>query len=210
MAKATTPTVFVIDDDALLREAIRALLVSVGHNVETFSSVEEFTIGRDKTRTSCLVLDVRLPGISGLEFQKLLFASGDPIPTIFMSGHGDIPMAVQAIKGGGLEFLIKPFRDQELLDAVQTALRRDQERRDAEHLLSEVTERYSSLTVREREIMGFVVRGHINKQIAAATCLSEVTVKIHRGQVMRKMSAGSLPDLVRMADKLEKANIWRR
>ena len=210
MTRIASPAVFVVDDDATLREAIRTLLVSVGHYVETFSSVEEFTLQRDKARASCLVLDVRLPGISGLEFQKLLYAAGDPIPTIFISGHGDIPMAVQAIKGGGLEFLMKPFRDQELLDAVQTALRRDQERRESEHLLSEVLERYSSLTIREREIMALVVRGQINKQIAAATNLSEVTVKIHRGQVMRKMNAASLPDLVRMADKLEKASVCAR
>jgi FixJ family two-component response regulator len=210
MTRGASSAVFVVDDDATLREAIRTLLVSVGHYVETFSSVEEFTLQRDKARASCLVLDVRLPGISGLEFQKLLYAAGDPIPTIFISGHGDIPMAVQAIKGGGLEFLMKPFRDQELLDAVQTALRRDQERRESEQLLSEVLERYTSLTVREREIMALVVRGQINKQIAAATNLSEVTVKIHRGQVMRKMNAASLPDLVRMADKFEKASVCPR
>ena len=210
MVKAPTPTVFVVDDDAGLREAIRALLVSVGHNVEAFPSVEEFTMRRDKREVSCLVLDVRLPGISGLEFQKLLSSSGDPIPTIFISGHGDIPMAVQAMKGGGLEFLMKPFRDQDLLDAVQSALRRDSERREADQQISEILERYTTLTAREREIMALVAKGQMNKQIAATTNLSEVTVKIHRGQVMRKMNAGSLPDLVRMADRLDKSNAWRQ
>ena len=210
MVKAPTPTVFVVDDDASLREAIRALLVSVGHNVESFPSVEEFTTRRDKREVSCLVLDVRLPGISGLEFQKLLSSSGDPIPTIFISGHGDIPVAVQAMKGGGLEFLMKPFRDQDLLDAVQSALRRDSERREADQQISEILERYTTLTAREREIMALVAKGQMNKQIAAATHLSEVTVKIHRGQVMRKMNAGSLPDLVRMADRLDRSNAWRQ
>ena len=203
MNKVLTPTVFVVDDDASLRDAIRNLLHSVGHAVETFVSVEDFQARRNCNQPGCLVLDVRLPGISGLEFQKHLIFGGDPIPTVFITGHGDIPMSVQAMKAGAVEFLSKPFRDQDLLDAIQSALNRDHEQREADQRMASVLGNYNTLTAREREVMGLVVKGQINKQIAAAANLSEVTVKIHRSQVMRKMNATSLPDLVRMADRLE-------
>jgi FixJ family two-component response regulator len=198
-----TATVFVIDDDAAVRDAIRELLLSVGHQVESFLSAEEFLARRDPQVCGCLVLDVRLPGTSGLELQKRLAGQKDRIPIIFISGYGDVPMAVQVMKGGAVDFLQKPFREQELLECVQLALRRDEAQRDMEEQVSSVMNGYRSLTKREREIMKLVVTGQINKQIAAQVGLSEVTVKIHRAQVMHKMGTPSLADLVRAADKIE-------
>lgn len=198
-----TATVFVIDDDAAVRDAIRELLLSVGHQVESFLSAEEFLARRDPQVCGCLVSDVRLPGTSGLELQKRLAAQKDRIPIIFISGYGDVPMAVQVMKGGAVDFLQKPFREQELLECVQMALRRDEAQRELEEQVSSVMNGYRSLTKREREIMKLVVTGQINKQIAAQVGLSEVTVKIHRAQVMHKMGTPSLADLVRAADKIE-------
>jgi FixJ family two-component response regulator len=197
------PVVFLIDDDAAVRDVIKDLLFSVGHVVESFASAEEFLSRRDPQAPGCLVLDVRLPGTSGLELQKRLWAQKDRIPTIFISGYGDVPMAVQVMKAGAVDFLQKPFREQELLECVQEALRRDQARRESEERVSGVLTGYRSLTKREREIMKLVVTGQINKQIAAQVGLSEVTVKIHRAQVMHKMGTPSLADLVRAADKIE-------
>ena len=198
-----TPVVFVIDDDAAVREAIKDLLLSVGHTVEAFSTAEDFLSKRDPQGPGCLVLDVRLPGTSGLELQKRLLAQKDRIPVIFISGYGDVPMAVQVMKAGAIDFLQKPFREQELLECVQGALRRDQTQRESEEQVAGVLSGYRSLTKREREIMKLVVTGQINKQIAAQVGLSEVTVKIHRAQVMHKMGTPSLADLVRAADKIE-------
>jgi FixJ family two-component response regulator len=198
-----TATVFVIDDDAAVRDAIRELLLSVGHPVESFLSAEEFLARRDPQGWGCLVCDVRLPGTSGLELQKRLSAQKDRIPIIFISGYGDVPMAVQVMKGGAVDFLQKPFLEQELLECVQMALRRDEAQRELEEQVSSVLSGYRSLTKREREIMKLVVTGQINKQIAAQVGLSEVTVKIHRAQVMHKMGTPSLADLVRAADKIE-------
>jgi FixJ family two-component response regulator len=199
----SNPIVFLIDDDAAVRDAIRDLLFSVGHMVESFASAEEFLARRDPQASGCLVLDVRLPGTSGLELQKRLLAQKDRIPVIFISGYGDVPMAVQVMKAGAVDFLQKPFREQELLECVQAALRRDQALRESEEQVSGVLTGYRSLTKREREIMKLVVTGQINKQIAAQVGLSEVTVKIHRAQVMHKMGTPSLADLVRAADKIE-------
>src|SRR5579871_1961589 len=179
------PIVFVIDDDAAVREAIKELLLSVGHAVEAYSTAEEFLTRRDPQVPGCLVLDVRLPGTSGLELQKRLQAQKDRVPIIFISGYGDVPMAVQVMKAGAVDFLQKPFREQELLECVQAALRKDMALRESEEQISEVMNSYRSLTKREREIMKLVVTGQINKQIAAQVGLSEVTVKIHRAQVMR-------------------------
>ncbi|MEP6828967.1 MAG: response regulator transcription factor [Rhizomicrobium sp.] len=199
----STPIVFVIDDDAAVRDAIRDLLLSVGHMVEPFASAEEFLARRDPLTSGCLVLDVRLPGTSGLELQKRLQAQKDKIPIIFISGYGDVPMVVQVMKAGAVDFLQKPFREQELLECVQAALRRDQTQRENEEQVSGVLSGYRTLTKREREIMKLVVTGQINKQIAALVGLSEVTVKIHRAQVMHKMGTPSLADLVRAADRIE-------
>ena len=198
-----TPVVFVIDDDAAVRDVIKGLLLSVGHMAESFASAEEFLAQRDPQTPGCLVLDVRLPGTSGLELQKRLLAQKDRIPVIFISGYGDVPMAVQVMKAGAVDFLQKPFREQELLECVQAALRRDQALRESEEQVSGVMSGYRTLTKREREIMKLVVTGQINKQIAAQVGLSEVTVKIHRAQVMHKMGTPSLADLVRAADKIE-------
>ena len=199
----TAPVVFVIDYDAAVREAIRDLLLSVGHGVEAFATAEDFLSRRDPQAPGCLVLDVRLPGTSGLELQKRLVAQKDRIPVIFISGYGDVPMAVQVMKAGAVDFLQKPFREQELLECVQAALRRDQAQRESEEKVAGVLSGYRSLTKREKEIMKLVVTGQINKQIAAQVGLSEVTVKIHRAQVMHKMGTPSLADLVRAADKIE-------
>jgi FixJ family two-component response regulator len=198
-----SPVVFVIDDDNTVREAIKDLLLSVGHAVEAYGSAEEFLAERDPATPGCLVLDVRLPGTSGLGLQKRLLARKDYIPVIFISGYGDVPMAVQVMKAGAVDFLQKPFREQELLECVQMALRRDEEFRQSQEEISEVLSGYRKLTKREREIMKLVVTGQINKQIAAQVGLSEVTVKIHRAQVMHKMGTPSLADLVRAADKIE-------
>lgn len=197
------PTVVIVDDDPGIREALGSLLRSVGLDVQLLASVPEFlTSGRPEGPT-CLVLDVRLPGKSGLDFQRELAAADIHIPIIFITGHGDIPMSVQAMKSGAIEFLTKPFRDQALLDAVQLGLARDRARREEERSLATLRERFESLTPREREVMIEVVKGRLNKQIAGDIGLSEITIKVHRGQMMRKMQASSLPDLARMADKLK-------
>jgi FixJ family two-component response regulator len=198
----TEPTVFVIDDDKAIRSAIKNLLESVGLRVEVFSSPREFLKEGHKDKPGCLVLDVRLPGASGLDFQHELATSNVEIPVIFITGHGDIPMSVQAMKAGAVDFLAKPFRDQDLLDAIQRAIGRDQSRRQLETKGVDIRNRFSSLTPREREVMSLVVAGLLNKQVAAQMGTSETTAKIHRGQVMRKMQAQSLPDLVRMSERL--------
>ncbi len=194
--------VFVIDDDPSMRLALEDLVRSVGLEVRAFAAPQEFLQSKLPDAPGCLVLDVRLPGMSGLAFQKELAKEGLALPVIFVTGHGDIPMSVRAMKAGAVEFLTKPFHDQELLDAIHTAIEHDRERRREAVLVAEVQERYATLTERERQIMTLVVVGRANKQIAAELTLSEMTVKVHRGQVMRKMRARSLPELVRMADGL--------
>lgn len=194
--------VFVIDDDASVRDALEDLLRSVGLDVRSFRTTQEFLQSKRPDAPACLVLDVRLPGPSGLEFQRELASSGMGLPVIFLTGHGDIPMSVRAIKSGAIEFLTKPFHEQELLDAIQAGIERDRARRQDAVLVAELRKRFDSLTSREREVMSLVVTGRLNKQVAADLDVSEMTIKIHRSQVMRKMSAKSLIDLVRMADKL--------
>jgi len=198
--------VFVIDDDPSMRAALEDLVSSVGLQVRLFASPQEFLQSNPSDTLGCLVLDVRLPGMSGLAFQNELARAGIALPVIFITGHGDIPMSVRAMKAGAVEFLTKPFHDQELLDAIHTAITRDKERRRGALIAVELQERYATLTERERQIMALVVAGRANKQIAAELDLSEMTVKVHRGQVMRKMKAGSLPELVRMADRLGASN----
>jgi FixJ family two-component response regulator len=198
--------VFVIDDDASMRAALEDLVSSVGLQVRPFASPQEFLQSKPPDVLGCLVLDVRLPGMSGLTFQNELAKAGIAVPVIFITGHGDIPMSVRAMKAGAVEFLTKPFHDQDLLDAIHTALERDRERRRGALIASKLQERYTALTERERQIMALVVIGRANKQIAAELNVSEMTVKVHRGQVMRKMKAGSLPELVRMADRLSASN----
>ena len=200
--KTGDPIVFVVDDDSSMREALTDLIASVGLLVEAFKSAREFLEHRRGDAPACLVLDVRLPGLSGLDLQRELVRTEAPIPIIFITGHGDIPMSVRAIKEGAVEFLAKPFRDQELLDAIQHALEIDRAARQERSLVAEVRRRYESLTKREREVMRLVVSGLLNKQIAGELGSSEVTVKMHRGQVMRKMKAQSLVQLVRMAEKI--------
>jgi FixJ family two-component response regulator len=195
--------VFVIDDDPSMRGALEDLVGSVGLQVRPFASPQDFLQSKLPDAPGCLVLDVRLPGMGGLTFQKELARLGVALPIIFITGHGDIPMSVRAMKAGAVEFLTKPFHDQELLDAIHTAIERDRERRREAVLVAEPQECYATLTERERQIMTLVVVGRANKQIAAELNLSEMTVKVHRGQVMRKMHAGSLPELVRMADRLD-------
>ena len=192
--------VFVVDDDASVREGLRNLMRSVGLTVQTFATAQEFLSGWRSDIVSCLVLDVRLPGMSGLELQRQLTESGIRIPIIFVTGHGDIQMSVLAMKAGAFEFLTKPFRDQDLLDAVQNALERDRNERRAKGQTADLKNSYGSLTPREQEVMALVVRGFLNKQIADELDISEATVKLHRGRLMHKMSAESLADLIRMAD----------
>ena len=201
------PVVIVIDDDPSLRKAIDRLLRSVDLRVELFESAQEFLRSDRPDAPSCIVLDVRLPGQSGLSLQRNLAAANIHIPIIFITAHGDIPMSVRAMKAGAFEFLTKPFHDQDLLDAIEAALERDRVRRADEKLIAELRERFETLTERERQVMQLVVAGRLNKQIAAELGISEMTAKIHRGQVFRKMQAASLPDLVRMADKPGITNI---
>ena len=203
MKAAAVPNVFIIDDDRGMRQAIQDLVESVGLRAESFATGQEFLNKRRNSDPSCLVLDVRLPQMSGLDFQQRLTEIGMQIPIIFITAHGDIPMSVRALKAGAVEFLTKPFRDQDLLDAIQQALQRDRVVQEHEAEVRELRERYQGLTAREREVMGFVVSGLLNKQIASEIGASEATIKIHRGNLMEKMQAASLVELVRMADKLK-------
>jgi FixJ family two-component response regulator len=194
--------VFVVDDDAEVRKALDSLIRSLGLQVELFGSPRDFLQRKPPKVASCLILDIRLPGVSGLEFQRKLAEANNPIPIIFITGHGDIPMSVRAMKAGAVEFLTKPWRDQDLLDAIHLALERDGARRQGEAEMAKLRDRFEWLTPREREVLPLIVSGLPNKQIAAEIGTSETTVKVHRGQLMRKMGADSLPELVRMAEKM--------
>jgi len=196
------PIVFVVDDDPSVRRSIKRLIGSVGLQVELFGSAQEFLLSKRPDAPSCLVLDIRLPGISGLDFQHKLAEANIHIPIIFITAHGDIPMTVRAMKAGAVEFLTKPFREQDLLDAIQLALERDRARRQGDAEIAVLRERFESLTPREREVLPWVVSGLLSKQIADAIGTSEASVKVHRSQLMRKMAADSVADLVRMAEKM--------
>ena len=196
------PVVFVVDDDLAMREALQDLLASVGMDVRVFASTQEFMQAQRPDAPGCLVLDVRLPGASGLSFQEELPRAGVDLPVIFITGHGDIPMTVRAMKAGAVEFLSKPFRDQELLDAIDAAVERHRAQRREAALVAELRQRFAALTQREREVMALVSAGRVNKQIASDLGISEATVKVHRGQIMRKMQSKSLAQLVRIADTL--------
>ena len=203
MKPAGIPTVFIIDDDRGMRQAVQDLVESVGLRAESFATGQEFLNRQPTSDPSCLVLDVRLPQMSGLDFQRRLTEIGMQIPIIFITAHGDVPMSVRALKSGAVEFLTKPFRDQDLLDAIQQALQRDRAAREQQAEVDGLHARYQALTAREREVMRLVVSGMLNKQIASEIGVSEATVKIHRGNVMQEMQAGSLIELVRIADKLK-------
>jgi FixJ family two-component response regulator len=203
------PTVLIIDDDPDIRESLQSLLRTIGLKSKAMASLPEFFESDLPAGPTCLVLDVRLRGRSGLDFQRELAAANINLPIIFITGHADVPMSVQAMKGGAIEFLTKPFRDQDLLDAIQVGLARDRARCEAEKELGALRACFETLTLREREVMAHVVDGRLNKQIAGDIGISEMTVKIHRGNVMRKMQATSLPDLARMADKLGDAGLFR-
>ena len=201
--KDTDAIVFVVDDDSSIREAIESLVKLAGLRVETFGSAQEFLRSKRADLPGCVVLDVELPGLSGLDLQRELATHGIKLPIIFITGYGDIPMSVRAMKAGALEFLTKPFRDQDLLDAIQQALERDRAARQHSREIAELRERFDALTSREREVMSLVVAGWLNKQIGFELKISEITVKIHRGRVMNKMGAESLAELVRMTERLE-------
>jgi FixJ family two-component response regulator len=196
-------TVLVIDDDDDLRNSVGRLLRSLGSNAQLFASIPDFLKSERPNTPACLVLDVRLPGKSGLDFQRELATANIQLPIVFITGHGDIPMTVQAMKGGAIDFLTKPFREQDLLDAIQLGLERDRSRRKNETALGDLRARFETLSVREREVMVHVVRGRLSKQIAGELGISETTVKVHRSNLMRKIKARSLSELTRMADKLK-------
>lgn len=195
-------TVYVVDDDPLVRDGLDSLLRSVGYDVRSFASVDDFVQHPRTDAPSCMVLDVRMQGPSGLDFQACLADRGDAIPIIFLTGHGDVPMSVRAIKAGAVEFLLKPFREQDLLDAIRTGLERDRLHRVEAGLTAELRERFAALNARERDVVALVVTGLLNKQIAAELGVSEITVKVNRAQAMRKMKAATLPDLIRMVDRV--------
>ncbi|AXO63160.1 response regulator transcription factor [Pseudomonas chengduensis] len=200
--KPLDPIVFVVDDDLSVREALSSLIRSVGLRVETFASAQDFLRYQRPDVTACLVLDVRMPGLSGLDLQRELAHSDEWIPIIFITGHGDIPMSVRAMKAGAIEFLPKPFRDEDLLDAIREGLERDQVARQQRAELAEIQDKYATLTSREREVIVLIVKGMLNKQVAAELGITEITIKVHRRRILQKMKAKSLPALVRMVEKL--------